>query len=335
MLAWAYLSFFLLRKRCVVVRQSAINPSANTLHGGVNEQALLEAIDKSGYPLQGIVASKLHPTFFVTEEWGYIDRDTGEHRALDLHAYKPLGKKRIEIEPLEMCPAILMLIECKRAVHPLVFFQNAVAQSIPNFPAVCGLKGRISIDDAKGTTAYVPGPQALSLDQLPFVSSVCLCSSFSRAVLSGSKIELSGSEVFNGLILPLVKAFDHAEALHQPSQNSIPLFPTLVLCVGVIDAPMLLVESPDLAKDPVMTPWVRVVRQEAATESNSWQRYRYYGIDVVHIGYFDAFIREHVMPAATEFSARALKMSDVLLRGGQADDLTNFTWDQIRVRPKK
>ena len=66
------------------------NPEKNSLSTGVNEAELIRAIDMSGYPLQGVVAGKLKEHFTVSEEWGYLDRDTKEHRSLDLHAFRQL-----------------------------------------------------------------------------------------------------------------------------------------------------------------------------------------------------------------------------------------------------
>jgi hypothetical protein len=56
------------------VRHAAYNPSTNEIPEWVAEPTLISAIEKSGYPLQGVVAEKLTATRFdVVEEWGFID----------------------------------------------------------------------------------------------------------------------------------------------------------------------------------------------------------------------------------------------------------------------
>ena len=72
----------------------------------------------SGYPLQGIVAEKMEfAGFKVTEEWGYIDNDTREHRSLDLFASRGLESNAAA----KVIPRLDLLIECKRTIHPYVF----------------------------------------------------------------------------------------------------------------------------------------------------------------------------------------------------------------------
>ncbi len=53
--------------------KSPDNPSGNRLASGISEPNLIRAIESSGYPLQGVVVSKLQAEFGVTEEWGYIE----------------------------------------------------------------------------------------------------------------------------------------------------------------------------------------------------------------------------------------------------------------------
>ena len=67
------------------MRHSSSNPAANILPTSANESALVQALESSGYPLQGVVAEKLQVAGFrVVEEWGFIDADTKEHRSIDI-----------------------------------------------------------------------------------------------------------------------------------------------------------------------------------------------------------------------------------------------------------
>jgi hypothetical protein len=49
------------------------NTPENQLGAGIEEAQVLEAVRKSGYPLQTIVANALRMDFGVREEWSYAD----------------------------------------------------------------------------------------------------------------------------------------------------------------------------------------------------------------------------------------------------------------------
>jgi hypothetical protein len=178
-----------------------------------------------------------------------------------------------------------------------------------------------------------PGAQALSIDRLPFVESgPPVCAAFSRATLSGKKVEFSGTEPFNGVILPLVKALDHTFQLYKPLERPNRLFPKLVLCLAVLDAPMILVESPERSSDPVLSPWVRIVRQEARPHSERRGPSRFYGVDAIHVDYFDEVLHKHLMPAAEEFASRAVQLAEVLFQGGEVPSLDGWNWGQVQKK---
>lgn len=70
------------------------NPPSNVLGPGITEDSLKSAISNSGYPLQTIVADYIRTElnavlewpYSIQQEWAYIDKDTGEHRAIDIFA---------------------------------------------------------------------------------------------------------------------------------------------------------------------------------------------------------------------------------------------------------
>ena len=62
-----------------------------------------------------------------------------------------------------------------------------------------------------------------------------------------------------------------------------------------------------------------MVRQEAVEDRHSWNRFRFYGIDMVHVEFFDTFICKNLLPFAEEFRLRTRRMADVLLRGGEVN----------------
>ena len=305
------------------------NPARNKLGQSISEANLIGAIVSSGYPLQGIVADKLSG-FAVTEEWGYIDRDTQERRSLDIHAFK-----RLSVDS-EARPRLALLIECKRSIYPYVFFKNVVDREIPHFPKIAGLRpGDLFplMDSGHKRTKGISGAAALGLAELAFIlDGPPHCSAYTKALARGGKIALSGSGPFNTLVLPLVKACDHAVSLYEVVGRWPPLWPTLVFSVSVLDAPMLVVNSPGEASKPVLTPWVRVLRQEAHRDRHAISNYVYYVVDVVHVDFFDEFLCTHLMPFLDEFASRTQQQSAVLLGGGTVENLDNWRWDEIRPR---
>lgn len=316
------------------MRTSPNNPVNNQIPTGVDSAELITAVELSGYPLQGIVASKLNGVFKITEEWGYIDRDTQEHRSLDIFAYHSL----MDDQNISVQPSLVLLIECKRSRFPYIFFQRTASTPILRFPVVAGLSyGRVQIYEKSGNRMIEEwGATALGLNCLPFVEAgPPNCSAFCRATLNGKKIELSGSEPFNSIVHPLVKALDHSYQLYRAQENPTKIFPLLIVCVSVLDAPMVLIESPQKVADPVLTPWVRVVRQEASSDNKWGEKFKFYAIDAVHIDYFDDYINQELLPFALEFKQRVIQFADILFNGGEVLDLNDWTWNQIQKRSKK
>ncbi len=98
---------------------------------------------------------------------------------------------------------------------------------------------------------------------------------------------------------------------------------------------MFLVESQERPSDPILTPWVRVVRQEANPDSIRLPRDRFHSVDVIHIDYLDEVIRQHILPFADEFGRRAVKLSDVTVHDGVVANLDQWEWNEIRRKPSK
>lgn len=305
------------------------NPPTNVLPAGVSEEELIRAIAESGYPLQGVVTSRLLPQFHVVEEWGYVDDSTKESRSLDVYAYRRLSDKE------RVHPSLRLLIECKRSRHPFLFFQQVVPKGAPQFPYISGLPSRsVWISNPSGKNQIeVPPAVALGLDAMPFVAEgPPVCATFSKAVPSGKKVELSGADPFSTLVLPLVKAFRHTLSQNSRPEPRDPLYPTMELCIAVVDAPMLVVESPNRPGEPVLRPWVRVVRHESRQDVARFWEWKYYTIDVVHIDYLDTFIGSQLFPFVETFASRAEHSESTLRSGGQVPDLSSWSWDQVTPR---
>jgi len=315
------------------MRAKPFNPTQNQIPKSIKEENLIKAIETSGYPLQGVVASKLLKSgFHVTEEWGFRNRDNNETRNLDLAAYRSVQHDSWTT----VGPSVSLLIECKKSIHPYIFFRAVAPQDVSWFPYVAGLPhGGITIvqelDGVRSLHRLLSGAQSFGLDQLPFVVvGPDVCAAFSRAEASGDRVILSGSDPFNAVIMPLANASDHALHIYGYRPNSDRVYPRLLISVAVLDAPMLLVESPAQSSHPVLTPWVRVTRQEPNLDQFAEGRFRHYGVDVVHVDFFDTFIESHVLPFANEFGKRAIQLgAGPMINGGRLPNVDAWDWNQI------
>ena len=316
------------------MRAKSFNPAQNKIPKSVKEQSLIEAIENSGYPLQGVVAGKLLKMgFHVIEEWAFPGRNSPESRTLDLTA-----RLALELDDLtNVVPGLFLLIECKKSVHPYVFFRTLAHQDMSWFPRIAGLPhGGISLLDEKdGMVAVqrvVPGAKSLGLEKLPFVASdVGRAAVFSKAEANGDKVKsLSGDEPFNHVIMPLVSACDHALQVHSHGPFNDFVFPRLLISVAVLDAPMVLIESPEQCSDPVLSPWVRVIRQEPRVERSTGASFQQYAVDAVHVGFFDTFIETYLLPFAKEFGKRAIQLgAGPMLNGGRVPNCVSWEWTEI------
>lgn len=303
------------------------NPHENQLPAGIKERVLLDAIATSGFPLQGLVAQELRDKYGVSEEWSFIDRDTEQLRSLDVFAWRSL-----EPHKHVHCRAAL-LVECKSSIHPYVFFQNAVHNSY-HFPKCTGLK---NVQVAKRGDSAISKYQechptkVLGLNESEFATTPIVCSAFTQAIAHGDKVNVSGSDPFNSIVMPLVKSVDHASSLYQISDAGRDgvLYPTLLLAVCVMDAPMIVVANPDDKQSISLTPWVRIFRQEARLNQHKEIRHAEYVIDFVHRGFMSEFFRIHVEKFLSAYRERLVESAGILLGGGRVPNLDSWTWRDV------
>lgn len=309
------------------MNESEINPPENKLHEGLNEEELIRSITTSGFPLQGVVANLLKSNYGVTEEWSYVDRDSEGLRSLDVFAFRKLTSSET------ITPYTVMLIECKSSIHPYVFFQNSVKRSFP-FPTICGLRP-VNIKQRVGrenTFQKCKAANVLGLDDTSFGKTPPICSAFTQAIAKGSKVHVSGTDPFNSIVMPLVKATDHAMSLYgfrSSTQNS-KLFPTLILNICVIDAPMLVVGNPDNGQSVRLEPWVRILRQEAKPNQRSIG-YEHYVVDVVHRGYLKTFFNTRIEEFFDIYQKRVCDKSDIFHDYGVVDNLDSWSWTDVKI----
>jgi len=315
------------------MKKSADNPPENHLGPNVEEKALLDAIEVSGYPLQGRAARILGEDFAVTEEWGFLQGDKDPvHRSLDLFCWRKLDQA--DLPNLECYLATL--VECKRSDLPYVFFRDVASRPIPKFPLVIGSpKSEVAVHKRTGNKLRrYPIGQAFGLQEHAFVQAPSRCSSFSRAEpKSSGTFRFSGSEPFNQVVLPLLRAVDHAAKLYKSNGRQKVIRLHLISPVAVIDAPMLLVADPEAPRDATLTPWVRVIRQEARQER--WSGPAWYAIDFVHISYLRTYVSNYLLSYADAFASACAKYVQLLASDGEVPDLDNFEWDKVAVRRQR
>jgi hypothetical protein len=284
----------------------------------VTEADVLDAVGKSGYPLQNVVSDYLQTaTFRTVEEWSYLDKESGQLRTIDVKAEKPLfeyGKGDIRVRP-----SLVLLIECKQSQMPYVFFLSRYPiRRVSHFPVFAGLLGEeIAIKTDSDRSTYNVGILgALDLQSRPFlIEDPEFCSSFAKCARKGKELELSGSDPFLNLVSPLVKALQHFHTAVKPPNTAEYFNLYLALAVAVIDGPMTGVRVQEGSNKLGFFPWVRTVRHEYF-ESDHWmERGRAFAVDIVHKDFLQTHVQNHVLPFAAEFSGLAIKHDKVLATG--------------------
>lgn len=321
------------------------NTPDNVLGAGVSEKQIQEAVRRSGYPLQTIVASSLQLDFQVQEEWSFVDDDSGALRTLDIWASRRMIEFGNEDQPF-VRPTLDLLIECKQSDLPYVFFISATRPWLYQFPYFAGLAhDRIEIetdDDPSTYTERILG--ALSLSEHPFVRGAAEpCMTFSKCVRKGDKIELSGTDAFHNTVLPLMKALRYFKKQEAPPPTARYFDCHIPLAIAVLDAPMIAARIQGDSHFLSLTPWVRVVRYEAVAPAPFYDRIQTFGIDIVHKSFFDRYLQQHAIPFAMRFSPLAVK-HHVELSSGKAfasgmgtTEMYGAGWIDVeqRLRPRR
>jgi hypothetical protein len=320
-----------------IMQGEPTNTPENILGPGITEQQILEAVRKSGYPLQTVIASSLRLDFQVQEEWSFLDSDTGALRTLDIWASRRMFDLHNENQPF-VRPTLDLLIECKQSDLPYVFFVSATRPWLREFPYFAGLAhDRIVVTTDDDPSTYTETIlSALSLAEHPFIRNAAEpCMTFSKCVRKGDKIELSGTEAFQSTVLPLLKALRYFKKQERPPSTARYFDCHIPLAIAVIDAPMIAARIQNDTSSLTLTPWVRVVRYEAVHPAPLHDRIQTFGIDVVHKSFFERYLQQHAIPFAQEFTPLALKHHLELSTGKGFVPGMNADWMSIesRLRP--
>lgn len=310
------------------------NPAGNKIGPGITDDQLRQAVEKSGYPLQSVVGDVLRASFSVQDEWCYVDRDSKELRAIDiraemrLHEWTPQPRVR---------PQLTVLVECKQSQLPFVFFLSEPATAHLEHPKVFGLKQSsvvVSSDDDPSTwTCGII--HALDLQAEAFQTVPDCCTSFSKAVRKGSEIELSGTEAYSGLMLPIIKALEHLDQSEAPPSTAWYFDAHLSVGLGVLDAPMVGVRVENSQTTMTLVPWVRALRHEYSLEAERWDRNRVWIVDIVHREFLATYLNTHLVPFAKTFAERVLRHTEEIATGeGFASGMGKDSWENLEARLK-
>jgi hypothetical protein len=302
----------------VSIQEVAGNPTENVLGSGVTPEHVATAVRQSGYPLQSLVAQELRELFgYVEEEWGFVDADGETPRALDIYAYQDLGA--CEQNRL-ITPGLQLFVECKRASLPYVFFPSITRTPDVEFPLISGVPNTtisMTVGAQRETVSLV---RALEVDDFSLLQSPPVCASFTRAAKRGKEgvLELSGEEVWKGIVLPVAGALRYS-VVHQrawkPADRQAAAMLKLGVCV--IDAPMVLAEHSVHGDRLTMVPWVRLVRQEAVPRArmDDPPKWLSHTIDVVHRGFLRAYVLDFVFPFAAALREKLDEHAAMLFSG--------------------
>ena len=316
--------------------KSASDSTALRLGSGVSPEDIRSAIAKSGYPLQTAVAASLRTQFSVLEEWSYMDRATQELRTIDIFAEKWLFQVKEVSSRGAVWPVLSLIVECKKAELPYVFFLSSTVPWVPYFPLLTGhLKNQLVVMTDDETSLYqLPTMHVLCLDHHSFLSSPRYCASFTKCERKGKGIELGG-KAFHELVMPIANAL-HFFRSAQSSGKRATHSDGLVMGVGVVDAPMLGVRAMENPNELVPLSWVRLIRHATHELTDADYRTRLFAIDIVHREFLKKYVYEHVLPFANDFAKLAARHSEVLSSGrGFVSGMRRDNWNNLqgRLRP--
>jgi hypothetical protein len=294
------------------------NPLGNRLPGSIEEAELQKAVERSGYPLQTVVARMLtEKEWLVAEEASFLDPDTEASRTLDVRARRLLGELT-EAESRRFYPSLELLIECKQSDFPYVFFRSDPFGPPVTFPRLQGVPQEFTLqgDDGK-RVRYVPSLKALGGTDDPFVEQPpAFASSFAKAESAGSgkKLRLSGEDTYRALVEPILKATEHYAQGIGYERGGSALHCRVTVPIALLHAPMLLAETTTEQPKLRYAPWVRVLRHESppSRPRRSWSE-RLLALDVVHRDYFLTYLTEHLEPFTDELMGRLGQHRDLFL----------------------
>ncbi|MFF9900515.1 hypothetical protein [Streptomyces longispororuber] len=290
-------------------------PAWGQLRAGLTLDALQEAVEKSGYPLQSTIFQLLERDFRVQQEWGFRDRISGEMRSIDLVAIREL--QHAPPQESRIRPTLAVMIECKQSDLPYVFFSTSPAPWKLDLPVICGLgiaDVAVTTDD-NPSTWHFSAAEALDLTSHAFHNAEGF-SIVSKCARKGSRLELSGTEAYSGIVMPLISAATHFIEASRPPETAHWFDAYLVCAVAVVDAPMVVAKNSSTGVELEARPWCRLFRHEPKNRGEFLGEVgRHLAVDVIHKDFVAEYFNGHLLPFAEHFREGTLRNHEVLATG--------------------
>ncbi|MFH8403484.1 hypothetical protein ACH4FX_01740 [Streptomyces sp. NPDC018019] len=290
-------------------------PAWGQLRAGLTLDALHEAVEKSGYPLQSTVFQLLERNFRVQQEWGFRDRISGDMRSIDLLATRELARPAPQESRVR--PTLTVMVECKQSDLPYVFFSTSPAPWKLDLPTICGLgvKDVVVTTDDNPSSWHFSAVEALDLTQQPF-HQVEGFSIVSKCARKGPRLELSGTDAYNGIVMPLISAASHFIEASRPPSTAHWFDAYLICAVAVLDAPMIVAKNHASGVELEARPWCRLFRHEPKEHGEFLgEAGRHLAVDVIHKDFASRYFTDHLLPFAEYFCEGALRNHEVLATG--------------------
>lgn len=291
---------------------------------GIREDAFIEAVENSGYPLQIIVGSALDERGYrLEEEWAFGDPDSGERRAIDIVALQDHSDKSTTSKYGTTEFAQALLIECKQSRHPYLFFESVAPPELDGFPVMLGIGNEWVGKEGTFSDSIQIG-SLLTTQGEPLMKTPPIAASLSRAEPKGGKVLISGEHTYRSLLMPLTKALTDYEKQFQGSRPSDygsvegTYKVRLTLPLAVVDAPMVFVGRPSGKPHLERIDWVRlVVRHPVTWHSSTHGTFRGGGgftvVDVVHRSFLTNFLDEYWRSFGDRFFDRFIPLNEKIL----------------------
>jgi hypothetical protein len=236
---------------------------------------------------------------------------------------------------------VSLLIECKRSEMPYIFFASDSRPGRGGFAvSVAGLhQDEISVrtDDDMSTWSFTT-LRALGLADHTFVADPPrVAMTFSKAARRGKELELSGTDPYQSLVLPLTKALRGYTGRIAPPKTAMYFDLVLPLAVAVIDGPMVVASVAQSGVSYELHPWVRVYRHDVdMAAARRFEREKLHAIDCVHSDWLEEYLLQHLNPFAEEFGRRSLVHDHEIATGSAfAEGMNRDSWSDLhhRLRP--
>jgi len=185
----------------------------------VTKEQILKAVTDSGFLMEQEVATTFENlSFHVSTNVAFEDSEEGKSRETDVYAFK-----RIYVnESTKIIIDVMFLCECKNNTNPFVFIsrnKNATEKNfIPNGVVLAKDEFEIPLKDKPNVISIQKAFQVLQLnDYHHYFKTEQKAVQFCKIIRQGKDFKAQHDGIYDGIFLPLAKAF---EAKRKDVQNN-------------------------------------------------------------------------------------------------------------------